>query len=204
MENKLVLPKPEKVSTELATVHGDFEFIGYFWSERDDENLLVVAKRPFGDDPIVRVQSACYSGEIFESLDCDCHEQLVTSLARIASEGGLLVYQLRDGRGAGLKTKLTALEMWRTLGVDTADAYKSVGVPVDPRDYAKVSYVLHDLGVSAVRLLTNNPRKITGLQTGGLIVSREPLEIAVDPTSEKGKYLKTKAEKLGHLIRQFK
>jgi GTP cyclohydrolase II len=195
---------PEKVTTVLDTVHGKFEFCGYFWGDHDDDNLLAVVKRPFSEVPLVRVQSACYSGEIFESLDCDCHEQLVRSLGRIGTEGGVLVYLLRDGRGAGLRTKLRALEMWRTAGVDTADAYKTMGVELDPRDYEKVSFVLKDLGLASLRIMTNNPRKITGLKAHGLNATREPLEVYVEPNSEAGKYLRVKADKLGHLLQQFR
>lgn len=198
------MPNPEKVVTKLATVHGDFDFIGYIWDEHDDENILAVVKRPFVGVPLVRVQSACYSGEIFESLDCDCHEQLVQSLARIESESGTMIYLLRDGRGAGLRTKLKALEMWRVAGIDTADAYEKMGVELDPRTYEKAAYVLKDLGLSSIRLMTNNPRKISGIESGGLDVRREPLEIIVGAGSEAAKYLRVKAEKLGHLLVQFR
>lgn len=195
---------PEKIQTALNTVYGDFDFIGYFWGEHDDDNVLAVVKRPFSNPALVRIQSACYSGEIFESSDCDCHEQLKQSLELIENNGGAFIYLLRDGRGAGLKTKLQALDMWAKNRIDTADAYDQMGVEKDPRSYEKACHVLHDLEIETVRLLTNNPRKVSGLEKGGFKVYREPLEIDVSPDSEAFKYLQTKANKLGHLLSRIK
>jgi GTP cyclohydrolase II len=150
---------------------------------------------------ICRVQSACYTAEIFQSLDCDCHEQLHASLDRIGNEGGVLVYMLCDGRGAGLFTKTLGLELGRTEGVDTADAYARLGVPHDPREYSRVAYVLKSLGFERIRLLTNNPRKVESLHAHGIGVVREPLEITA--TDHSKAYLMTKATKMGHLFTQF-
>jgi len=195
--------KPEIIRTDLSTPHGEFEFIGYFWAPCDDQNILTLVKRPLHDPVLVRIQSACYSGEIFESNDCDCHEQLARSLERISAEGGVFIYMLRDGRGAGLQVKLKALAKWRESAIDTADAYQEMGVDEDPRRYEKAGYVLKDLGVTAVRLLTNNPRKLSGLKEQDIAVSREPIEVSVSPDSDAFEYLRTKATKLGHMLRQF-
>jgi GTP cyclohydrolase II len=110
---------------------------------------------------------------------------------------------LRDGRGAGLKAKLQALAMWNEHAVDTADAYERLGISKDPRRYEKICYILAGLGVTSVRLLTNNPRKVSGLQAGGLAVIREALEMTVATDSDAFAYLRTKAAKLGHWLTQF-
>lgn len=148
--------------------------------------------------PLVRIQSACFTAEIFRSLDCDCHEQLETSLKLISSEGGILIYILRDGRGAGIFPKVMGLNLGAVEGLDTAEAYDRLGIPRDPREYSKVVQVLSELQISSVRLLTNNPRKIKGLEKAGISVERVPLQIA--PTSESRPYLNAKKSKLGHLF----
>lgn len=193
---------PKVASTKLRTNHGEFEFYCFAWGEHEEDNLLCL-KKDWGakDIPICRIQSACYTAEIFRSLDCDCHEQLEASLVRIQKEGGVLVYVLCDGRGAGLYKKTLGLELGRTKGLDTSDAYRELGVPQDPREYSRPAYALKKLGLTKLRLLTNNPRKVQGLQQHGLDVVREPLEIAA--TVESAPYLRTKAKKMGHLITQF-
>lgn len=150
---------------------------------------------------LCRIQSACYTAEIFRSLDCDCHEQLELSLTRIQSEGGLLIYVLSDGRGAGLLTKIRGLELGRIEGLDTSDAYTRLGVAQDPREYSRAAYVLRHMEITRVRLLTNNPRKIEGLAICGIQVERESLEIQATPNS--APYLQTKAKKMGHMLSQF-
>ena len=170
--------QPNLASTRLKTAHGEFDFHCYAWSTHEEDNILCLTKPANSNDiPLCRVQSACYTAEIFQSLDCDCHEQLHTSLSRIQAEGGALIYVLCDGRGAGLFTKTMGLELGRTHGLDTSDAYARLGVPQDPRKYDRVAYVLHHLGFTKIRLLTNNPRKIEGLIENGIEVHREPLEI---------------------------
>jgi GTP cyclohydrolase II len=149
----------------------------------------------------VRVQSACYTAEIFRSQDCDCHEQLVSSLHLITRKGGLLIYMLCDGRGAGLYNKVLGLELTRTQGLDTADAYRKLGIELDPRRYARAAQVISHLGIGAVSLLTNNPRKCHGLEAEGIAVKRVPLEILA--TSSSRQYLRAKAHKLGHQLTQF-
>jgi GTP cyclohydrolase II len=135
------------------------------------------------------------------AIPCDCHEQLHTSLRRIQTEGGALIYLLCDGRGAGLFAKTLGLELGRTEGLDTSEAYARLGVPQDPRDYARAAHVLSYLGIKHVRLLTNNPRKLAGLEAHGIQVDHVSLEIQATPDS--APYLATKARKMGHLLSQF-
>jgi GTP cyclohydrolase II len=188
-----------KVSqTILDTMYGSFEFSCFCWGIHEEDNVLCVRNPTHDPTPLVRVQSACYTAEIFRSVDCDCHEQLDESLKRIAKEGGLLVYMLCDGRGAGLYHKVLGLDLGRTQGLDTSDAYRALGLQQDPREYDRVGVVLRHFGITGVRLLTNNPRKIKGLEAFGIAVTREPLEIPPTPASRP--YLQTKHQKMGHLL----
>ncbi|WP_353222488.1 hypothetical protein [Salinisphaera sp. C84B14] len=148
--------------------------------------------------PLIRVQSACYTAEIFRSLDCDCHAQLAKSQRLIGDRGGYLIYMLCDGRGAGLLNKLRGMALGEKEGLDTSDAYRKLGLPQDPRSYERVSEVIKFFGFLNIKLLTNNPRKIEGLRGAGIEVEREPLEI--DSTDESRSYLHTKAHKMGHLL----
>lgn len=193
---------PRISSTRLRTQFGEFSFSCFSWGPHEEDNILCLSTDNLEEGHVLcRVQSACYTAEIFRSLDCDCHEQLENSLRRISCEGGVLLYMLCDGRGAGLYHKLLGLELSRTKGLDTADAYRELGLAHDPRNYERPAYVLRHMGVSAVRLLTNNPRKILGLQSFGFEVAREPLEIKA--TAESEPYLRAKRSKLGHLLTQF-
>lgn len=193
---------PEIASTKLNTKHGAFDFHCFAWSEHEEDNVLCLTKTSTSAEPVLcRVQSACYTAEIFQSLDCDCHEQLHTSLSRIQNEGGVLIYLLCDGRGAGLFTKTQGLELGRTEGLDTSEAYARLGVPQDPREYSRAAYVLSHLGIRHVRLLTNNPRKMAGLTTNGIQVDQVGLEIPATPDS--APYLEAKARKMGHMLSQF-
>nr|WP_256214395.1 GTP cyclohydrolase II [Arthrobacter sp. ov118] len=182
----------------LATLHV------YAFGPHEEDNILCIevprsSGRAVNDgSTIVRVQSACYTAEIFRSTDCDCHEQLHASLNKVFRDGGLVVYMICDGRGAGLLTKIRGLALGDRLGLDTHDAYLQLGVPVDPRDYYRVALVLKELGVQRVQLLTNNPRKVDGLAAEGLDVDRVPLEIP--PTEDSRPYLHTKQQKMGHLF----
>jgi GTP cyclohydrolase II len=194
--------KPNVASTKLSTKHGDFDFHCFAWSSHEEDNVLCLSKPQQSTEPVLcRVQSACYTAEIFQSLDCDCHEQLHSSLAQIQEQGGLLIYLLCDGRGAGLFTKTLGLELGRTAGLDTSEAYARLGVPQDPREYSRAAHVLSHFGIAHVRLLTNNPRKLEGLQGYGVRVDRASLEIKATPDS--APYLETKAKKMGHMLAQF-
>jgi GTP cyclohydrolase II len=192
---------PQIAQAPLHTVYGSFTMYVFSWSENEQDNVLALVPDQKTNSPLVRIQSACYTGEIFESVDCDCHWQLETSLKRIHSEGGVFVYMLKDGRGAGLLAKVRGMQLSASKGIDTADAYKSLGVPADPRDYAQAAYVLKHLDVSSLRLLTNNPRKVQGLADRGLAVERVRLES--QPTDQNRKYLRAKALKLGHMMQEF-
>lgn len=194
--------KPKIASTKLSTRHGEFDFHCFAWGPHEDDNVICLAKLNDDRPALCRVQSACYTSEIFQSLDCDCHEQLHESLSLIQQNGGVLVYVLCDGRGAGLFTKTLGLELGRVEGLDTSEAYARLGVKQDPRDYKRVAFALKHLGFESVRLLTNNPRKLQGLIENGIPAVREPLEIPA--TEDSRPYLQTKALKMGHLLSQFK
>ncbi|WP_082471391.1 GTP cyclohydrolase II RibA [Arthrobacter sp. Leaf234] len=175
----------------------------YSFGPHEEDNILCIEVPPseavHDDSTLVRVQSACYTAEIFRSTDCDCHEQLHVSLEKVFRDGGLVVYMICDGRGAGLLTKIRGLALGDKFGLDTHDAYLQLGVPVDPREYERVAQVLKDLKVQDVQLLTNNPRKVDGLRGEGLLVERVPLEIP--PTRDSFPYLQTKQQKMGHLFK---
>lgn len=193
---------PKIASTKLNTAHGEFDFHCFAWGTHEEDNVLCLSKVDgTNSNPLCRIQSACYTAEIFQSLDCDCHEQLHQSLNRIQSEGGLLIYVLCDGRGAGLFTKTLGLELGRTEGLDTSDAYARLGVQQDPREYSRAAYVLQHFNITSVRLLTNNPRKLEGLINSGISVAREQLEIPA--TTSSAPYLETKARKMGHMLSEF-
>ena len=197
-----MLPKPRIACSPIRTKYGEFTIHVFSWSENEQDNVLsLTPSTAYLQSPLVRIQSACYTGEIFESLDCDCHWQLETSLAAIQKEGGVFIYMLKDGRGAGLFTKIRGLGLSNRLGIDTADAYRNLGVPFDPRDYKQAAYVLNHLGISSLRLLTNNPRKVDWLVNSGFDVERVRLESK--PTDYNREYLRAKALKLGHLMQTF-
>ncbi len=180
---------------------GDFAFHCFAWGIHEEDNVLCMT-RPWDGVPLCRVQSACYTAEIFMSTDCDCHAQLTRSLESIQDEGGLFIYMLCDGRGAGLYMKTLGLELGRTEGLDTFDAYRRLGIEQDQRKYERVAYVLRHFKVSQVRLLTNNPRKVRGLSNHNIQVERLPIEIPSTPQSRH--YLYAKSLKMGHCLSEFK
>lgn len=195
------MTQPQIASAPLNTKYGTFDIYDFAWSKNEQDNVLALVSDFSGRTPLVRVQSACYTGEIFESTDCDCHWQLETSLHRIQREGGIFIYMLCDGRGAGLLTKIRGMNITATQGLDTADAYASLGSALDPREYERAAFVLKHFGVSKCRLLTNNPRKIDGLVAEGISVERVSHESQPTPTNEA--YLRAKATKLGHMMKAF-
>ncbi|WP_051321655.1 GTP cyclohydrolase II [Chrysiogenes arsenatis] len=188
-------------STNLKTRFGEFRFHCFSWGLHEEDNILVLENDQFSGAPLVRVQSACYSAEIFRSLDCDCHAQLSKSQRLIAENGGYLIYMLCDGRGAGLLNKLRGMALGEQEGLDTSDAYRKLGLLQDPREYLRVSEVIKHFRLEKIQLLTNNPRKIEGLTSAGIDVDRVPLEI--DSTEDTKPYLETKAKKMGHLLSEF-
>ncbi len=178
---------------------GDFNMT-VFANDLDSAEHFALVKPPkFANQvPLVRIHSECITGDIFGSCKCDCGKQLEQSLSLIAAEGGVLIYLRQEGRGIGLANKLKAYAL-QEKGLDTVDANNELGLPVDNRDYAIAYQILKHFGIDAIRLLTNNPLKITAVDRYGVTVTeRVPLE--VEPTLESHRYLKTKKEKMGHLL----
>src|SRR5213076_3185228 len=151
------------------------------------------------ENVVVRVHSECLTGDVFHSLRCDCGEQLEQALAQIEAEGrGVLLYMAQEGRGIGLINKLRAYEL-QERGLDTVEANLELGFPADARDWGIGNQILADLGLSTIRILTNNPKKISGLEGYGLTVV-EQLPIEVPPNAENRRYLATKRDKLAHRL----
>ncbi len=151
------------------------------------------------EDVLVRVHSECLTGDVFHSLRCDCGEQLAAALAMIEREGeGVLLYLSQEGRGIGLLNKLRAYQLQED-GLDTVDANLKLGLPADLRDYGIGAQILGDLGLSSIRILTNNPKKIIGLEGYGLSVTEQvPIRLVANPHNED--YLRTKRDRLGHTL----
>ncbi len=149
--------------------------------------------------PLVRIHSQCLTGDVFASLRCDCRQQLEMALSMIAAEGGgVLIYEQQEGRGIGLMAKLQAYEL-QDQGLDTVEANEKLGFKADHREFALPAEILKSLGVSSVRLLSNNPEKVSALERAGIVVSeRVPCEVA--PNAQAQEYLRVKKEKLGHLF----
>jgi len=148
---------------------------------------------------LVRVHSECLTGDVFHSLRCDCGEQLEQALAQLATEErGVLLYMTQEGRGIGLLNKLKAYEL-QEAGLDTVEANLELGFPADAREYGIGNQILADLGLTTIRILTNNPKKLTGIEGFGLTVV-EQLPIETEPNVENRLYLETKRAKLGHRL----
>jgi len=185
---------------ELPTEFGDFRIIAYRNSVDNQEHLALVKGKIDGEEPVlVRVHSECMTGDVFASQRCDCGSQLANALKRLEEAGnGVLVYMRQEGRGIGLVNKIRAYALQDT-GLDTVQANEKLGFEPDLRTYGLGAQILVDLGVRKIRLMTNNPRKISGLAGYGLtVVKREAIEIP--PSKHNISYLHTKKEKLGHLI----
>ncbi len=188
------------VETRLPTAFGEFNVVG-FRSLVDEKHHVAMVKGEVedADDVLVRVHSECLTGDVFHSLRCDCGQQLEDALLRIEKEGnGVLLYLAQEGRGIGLLNKLKAYKL-QEEGLDTVDANLELGMPADLRDYGIGAQILVDLGLTSIRLLTNNPKKIVGLEGYGLTVTDQiPIEHA--PGDHNAEYLRAKAQKLGHLL----
>jgi 3,4-dihydroxy 2-butanone 4-phosphate synthase/GTP cyclohydrolase II len=188
------------VETQLPTKFGDFNVVGYRSLVDDKHHVAMVRGDIEGqDDVLVRVHSECLTGDVFHSLRCDCGQQLEDALLRIHDEGrGVLLYLAQEGRGIGLLNKLRAYRL-QEEGLDTVDANVRLGLPADLRDYGIGAQILVDLGLSSIRLLTNNPKKIVGLEGYGLTVTDQvPIEHA--PGAHNRDYLRAKKERMGHLL----
>jgi 3,4-dihydroxy 2-butanone 4-phosphate synthase/GTP cyclohydrolase II len=188
------------VSTRLPTAFGEFTAVGYRSLVDDKHHVAMVQGDVAGHaDVLVRVHSECLTGDVFHSLRCDCGEQLESALAMIAQEErGVLLYLAQEGRGIGLLNKLRAYNL-QDQGYDTVDANLQLGLPVDLRDYGIGAQILVDLGLSSIRILTNNPKKIRGLEGYGLsVTSQVPITHPPNPHNEA--YLRAKRDRLGHAI----
>ncbi len=185
---------------ELPTIYGDFK-LKLFEDKVNGDHHLAIMKGSFdkNEDVLVRVHSQCLTGDILKSLRCDCGEQLDAALQKIDKAGkGLVVYLRQEGRGIGLKNKILAYKL-QEEGYDTVEANEKLGFPPDLREYGIGAQIIKECGVTKMKLMTNNPKKIIGLEGYGLeVVGREGLDIK--PNKNNKKYLKTKKEKLGHFI----
>jgi len=189
------------VETRLPTSFGEFRLRAY---ENEIDNLthlaLLMGEPEGKDDVLVRVHSACLTGDALYSLRCDCGEQLKAAMERVAAEGeGVIVYMQQEGRGIGLLNKMKAYRLQDVEGLDTVEANQRLGFPPDLRDYGIGAKILRELGLKRIRLVTNNITKVVGLRGFGLeILERVPIE--VEPNGHNERYLKAKREKLNHIL----
>ncbi|TMK26426.1 MAG: bifunctional 3,4-dihydroxy-2-butanone-4-phosphate synthase/GTP cyclohydrolase II [Actinobacteria bacterium] len=187
-------------SVRLPTAYGEFTAVAFREKLTGKHHVALVKGEVEGaENVLVRVHSECLTGDVFHSLRCDCGEQLEQALERIASEErGVLLYMAQEGRGIGLLNKLRAYELQEN-GLDTVEANLELGFAPDMRDYGIGNQILADLGLTTVRILTNNPKKIIGIEGFGVeVVEQVPIETA--PTAENARYLATKRDKLGHKL----
>jgi 3,4-dihydroxy 2-butanone 4-phosphate synthase / GTP cyclohydrolase II len=186
------------VSVQLPTEYGAFTAIAFRETLTGRDHVALVMGE-VGDDVLVRVHSECLTGDVFHSLRCDCGEQLEAALAAIAAEGsGVLLYMAQEGRGIGLLNKLRAYEL-QEQGLDTVDANLALGFAADEREWGIGNQILAELGITTMRLLTNNPKKVSGVEAYGLRVT-EQVPIEMPPHPENARYLAAKRDKLGHKL----
>ena len=196
----------KEAQSTLDTKTGEWNMSVYVDTISNAEHVALVRGNIDPMQPtLVRVHSECLTGDAFGSLHCDCGEQLQSAMETIAAEGrGIIVYMRQEGRGIGLVNKVKAYKLQRDEGLDTVEANEKLGFPPDLRTYGIGAQILKDVGAGHIRLLTNNPKKVVGLEGYGLHLHEQvPLEIAVTSEQQK-KYLRTKREKMGHLLRADK
>ena len=188
-------------SADFPTRWGKFRIFGFRgnFTGRLEEAVALVMGDVVTVPPLVRIHSQCLTGDVFGSMRCDCRQQLEMALAMIAERGaGVLIYEQQEGRGIGLMAKLKAYEL-QDDGLDTVEANERLGFKADQREFALPAEILSVLGISQVRLLSNNPDKVAALERGGIrVVERVPCEVS--PSEHSEDYLKTKKEKMGHLF----
>ncbi|MGB0732213.1 MAG: GTP cyclohydrolase II [Pontibacterium sp.] len=187
-------------SSKLPTQWGVFEMVGFEDTQTGKEHVALVFGEPSGDEPVIaRVHSECLTGDALFSLRCDCGFQLQEALKRISEEGsGVLLYLRQEGRGIGLLNKIRAYHL-QDQGADTVEANEKLGFAADMRDYSMCEPMLEHIGVKAVKLMTNNPRKVAALAKAGLNVS-ERVPLQVGKNTHNAHYLETKMGKLGHMM----
>jgi 3,4-dihydroxy 2-butanone 4-phosphate synthase / GTP cyclohydrolase II len=200
------LPKNHQISVEkvavanLPTAIGDFKIAGYRSTSSDEEYVVLLKGEMNADVPtLVRIHSQCLTGDVFGSIKCDCGPQLHRAMELVEEEGrGAIVYQQQEGRGIGIINKIRAYAL-QDEGADTVEANEKLGFAVDARNYQQCAEILFDLGLCKVRVMSNNPDKLKALEKAGLqIVERVPIEVTAQKPA--AHYLKTKKEKLGHLL----
>ena len=190
----------EIVRVDMPTKYGDFKLIAFYEKNTMNEHLALIKGEWEKDEPVlVRVHSSCFTGDILGSLRCDCGEQLHAAMSKVQKEGkGVILYMNQEGRGIGLVNKLRAYKLQES-GLDTVEANLHLGLPMDKRDYGIGAQMLRHLGITKLRMMSNNPKKRAGLLGYGLeIVEAVPIEIEPNPHNEG--YLKTKRDKMGHEI----
>ena len=185
---------------KLPTHWGEFKVIAFEDKKLNEEHLLLYMGE-LQNDSLLRIHSQCLTGDTLYSLKCDCGSQLAMALQRISEQGVcMLIYMAQAGRGIGLVNKIRAYEL-QDKGMNTVEANEALGFAADERDYSYCKEILSTVNISSVRLMTNNPRKIKGLEDVGIKVT-ERVSIEIEPNKHNEDYLKVKADKLGHMIGQ--
>ena len=194
-----------EAEAKLPTIHGDFRVRGYYDTRTTADHVAIIAGNPTGDDVLIRMHSECITGEAFGSLKCECGPQLDFALEKIANDpkGGIVIYlRGQEGRGIGLLNKLKAYALQDT-GLDTVDANLALGLPSENREYGAAVSILRDLGVTSVRLMTNNPAKSDFLNKAGINVNSY-VPVIVGEAAQNKQYLETKRARMGHIIPEVK